>query len=73
MKLTYIVRDTLRELVAPLAGAWIEIDLNQHRVHVIPVAPLAGAWIEIQSTNPSSKRLRVAPLAGAWIEIKYFR
>ena len=25
LKLTYIVRDTLRELVAPLAGAWIEI------------------------------------------------
>ena len=34
-------------IVAPLAGAWIEImDLNSTK-KFITVAPLAGAWIEI--------------------------
>ncbi len=34
-------------LVAPLAGAWIEI-LKTEEVFTLPeVAPLAGAWIEI--------------------------
>ena len=33
--------------VAPLAGAWIEIQADTaHAVRVV-VAPLAGAWIEI--------------------------
>ena len=34
-------------LVAPLAGAWIEMSQNSHIMHYTPVAPLAGAWIEI--------------------------
>ena len=33
--------------VAPLAGAWIEIERSGKRDTVIEVAPLAGAWIEI--------------------------
>ena len=34
-------------MVAPLAGAWIEI-FSQHRHYGYDVvAPLAGAWIEI--------------------------
>ena len=33
--------------VAPLAGAWIEINLRAAKLEYIGVAPLAGAWIEI--------------------------
>ena len=34
-------------LVAPLAGAWIEIGRKQGNIRICRVAPLAGAWIEI--------------------------
>ena len=35
------------EMVAPLAGAWIETDiLLVTNLSKMPVAPLAGAWIE---------------------------
>ena len=34
-------------LVAPLAGAWIEISLAFIIASIPDVAPLAGAWIEI--------------------------
>ena len=34
-------------LVAPLAGAWIEIVYSYWYWACIRVAPLAGAWIEI--------------------------
>ena len=33
--------------VAPLAGAWIEIYINDLEYDISMVAPLAGAWIEI--------------------------
>ena len=34
-------------LVAPLAGAWIEIQQMLESEREVAVAPLAGAWIEI--------------------------
>ena len=34
-------------MVAPLAGAWIEIETSKIEVDGTVVAPLAGAWIEI--------------------------
>ncbi len=34
-------------IVAPLAGAWIEINDELENGSFIYVAPLAGAWIEI--------------------------
>ena len=40
----------MKDLVAPLAGAWIEISAIVTG-HIVPyVAPLAGAWIEISKT-----------------------
>ena len=33
--------------VAPLVGAWIEIQMQKLSVEVLEVAPLVGAWIEI--------------------------
>ncbi len=56
--------------VAPLAGAWIEISLNNHPPQSQFVAPLAGAWIEIILDRCFIVGVdTVAPLAGAWIEI----
>ena len=39
-------------MVAPLAGAWIEIDEKSCKKHRQKVAPLAGAWIEIPYILP---------------------
>ena len=59
-----------RKLVAPLAGAWIEIGVwGVSRSWVQIVAPLAGAWIEMHKLRGKNSDLLVAPLAGAWIEI----
>ena len=58
-----------RDLVAPLAGAWIEILTHEEAEIINDVAPLAGAWIEINPVSVSGKLPDVAPLAGAWIEM----
>ena len=57
------------EIVAPLAGAWIEILESKGMDSNTFVAPLAGAWIEIRETYAAQEAKLVAPLAGAWIEI----
>ena len=56
-------------MVAPLAGAWIEIHRRLEKASRELVAPLAGAWIEINPWLWCRRKSRVAPLAGAWIEI----
>ena len=58
-------------LVAPLVGAWIEIDQLKAMDGLEKVAPLVGAWIEICNPPFSSISIPVAPLVGAWIEILY--
>ena len=55
--------------VAPLAGAWIEIVVNDTLGISLTVAPLAGAWIEIRQLQENFNVHCVAPLAGAWIEM----
>ena len=40
-------RNCPRRQVAPLVGAWIEIDEVSKLRDVLQVAPLVGAWIEI--------------------------
>ena len=37
----------MNTIVAPLAGAWIEISVGENLKLLKGVAPLAGAWIEI--------------------------
>ena len=49
MILSYI---SFVRLVAPLAGAWIEMSLRDIGSGRQPVAPLAGAWIEIFPATP---------------------
>ena len=58
--------------VAPLAGAWIEIDEEIKDRLIDVVAPLAGAWIEIRTNQNNTISYIVAPLAGAWIEITVY-
>ena len=56
-------------IVAPFAGAWIEIRIACQRLAFGKVAPFAGAWIEIYKRNKRKSLTKVAPFAGAWIEI----
>ncbi|EDP25161.1 hypothetical protein COPEUT_02655 [Coprococcus eutactus ATCC 27759] len=56
-------------LVAPFAGAWIEILMKRVRLTKEIVAPFAGAWIEMSGGNGDSTSSGVAPFAGAWIEM----
>ena len=56
--------------VAPLVGAWIEINLLESLGIQDDVAPLVGAWIEIVLFTYVSISKFVAPLVGAWIEIR---
>ena len=56
-------------LVAPLVGAWIEIQWSRRFKNTRVVAPLVGAWIEIADCIANNFALCVAPLVGAWIEI----
>ena len=48
LKLEYDNNKYLVDVVAPLAGAWIEIGKTMLLWHQKLVAPLAGAWIEMQ-------------------------
>ena len=41
--------------VAPLAGAWIEINMQMHLMKTFQVAPLAGAWIEISGQTDNAQ------------------
>ena len=38
-------------IVAPFAGAWIEILIFRHALSLAKVAPFVGAWIEIDIIN----------------------
>ena len=60
---------TFQDLVAPLAGARIEIKMQPMSRTKSDVAPLAGARIEICLHITRSFLYMVAPLAGARIEI----
>ncbi len=57
------------QLVAPPAGAWIEIECGSINTVIVGVAPPAGAWIEILLYCLCAQSEAVAPPAGAWIEI----
>ena len=57
-------------MVAPFAGAWIEIKWYISICNLYRVAPFAGAWIEIDRQERGRiYDYAVAPFAGAWIEI----
>ena len=59
----------LARLVAPCAGAWIEMVWRTASPAQGAVAPCAGAWIEILYAVIILCFTEVAPCAGAWIEM----
>ena len=59
----------MNNIVAPYAGAWIEIFGSRSVSCLMTVAPYAGAWIEIFGEHCNRCGHIVAPYAGAWIEI----
>ena len=63
------INEYRQRVVAPLAGAWIEIGRFVKEDGTVVVAPLAGAWIEINLLISVPPLTVVAPLAGAWIEM----
>ena len=69
LKLNRLSYNFLDQVVAPFAGAWIEIAMTFAVAAATLVAPFAGAWIEIISTCTDYTCSSVAPFAGAWIEI----
>ena len=48
-------------MVAPLVGAWIEIDKVFVRIYQKTVAPLVGAWIEISGNSNVTSRSMSLP------------
>ena len=69
MKSKKITKPKSQSMVAPLVGAWIEINSKGVLYEQKQVAPLVGAWIEIVTFTESLPAMWVAPLVGAWIEI----
>ena len=69
MKSVCFYNNIVNRLVAPFAGAWIEITSNVCADALSNVAPFAGAWIEIWFLSEQQYPTEVAPFAGAWIEI----
>ena len=52
MKSACAVASVIAVVVAPCAGAWIEIKREQKGQVKQHVAPCAGAWIEISAGTP---------------------
>ena len=69
MKYLSLVQKYQLGVVAPFAGAWIEIINTKEYKNGQYVAPFAGAWIEIFNAKFDEIQMAVAPFAGAWIEI----
>ena len=56
----------MEELVAPSAGAWIEISGAFHlQMYGYLVAPSAGAWIEIATAPPEGLSCSCRSLRGS--------
>ena len=69
MKFVAMPHPEHKHLVAPCAGAWIEMRCSPGSGQRLRVAPCAGAWIEICSVLQRAGAVLVAPCAGAWIEM----
>ena len=69
MKLKTITLCWMSALVAPLVGAWVEMEARKTDGMRNFVAPLVGAWVEILNITEPQKVYMVAPLVGAWVEI----
>ncbi len=62
----------MKEMVAPLAGAWIEIDAVEKVNALNDVAPLAGAWIEMSWMPILLYMMRSLPLRERGLKLELF-
>ena len=63
-------RSNVRNLVAPLVGAWIEIITIKVNDHIIESLPSWERGLKLSSHLFRYLWYYVAPLVGAWIEIQ---
>ncbi len=61
MKCISVYQIVCCNIVAPLAGAWIEIERTERHPEQLVVAPLAGAWIEIPNDVPMDGNIASLP------------
>ena len=63
----YAIKEVLEEenVVAPFAGAWIEIVNGDSANYEVAVAPFAGAWIEIFRHNKRMEAVQCRSLRGS--------
>ena len=59
----------LLTLVAPLVGAWIEIQISSHINGLLASLPSWERGLKFNLTQSTDDAVLVAPLVGAWIEI----
>ena len=64
MKLPLDLLHLRRVVVAPCAGAWIEISMSAASRSACAVAPCAGAWIEICIRLTTAATTPCRPLRG---------
>ena len=57
------------DVVVPLVGTWIEINVSGYTSHAGNVVPLVGTWIEIDCICVYCNKSGVVPLLGTGIEI----
>ena len=70
LKLIYQVIEILLQIVAPFAGAWIEI-CTPHGVSLgVQSHPSRVRGLKYRQYKHQEKSRKVAPFAGAWIEIR---
>ena len=69
LKLQSLNNELTLAMVAPLAGAWIEITPCQHQQRSSGSLPLRERGLKFYGLLYIPLAAAVAPLAGAWIEI----
>ena len=63
---------SIRQVVVPLVGTWIEITVFGLLFCPLLVVPLVGTWIEIKCDIITAMAWLVVPLVGTWIEISMY-
>ncbi len=70
MKSATVVSSAVEYLVAPLAGAWIEMGVTLAESLAALSPPSRGRGLKCPLGKAAGVAVKVAPLAGAWIEIR---
>ena len=61
----------MKRQVAPLAGAWIEIEYSRGKKYFSWSLPSRERGLKLVCCKQQNQISQVAPLAGAWIEIRF--